>query len=93
MFTVVKTGRLSDVDIHPSCGCESVLYVQPVRDEETRDTRQEFTQKCMILFSGSILTSPVSMMNENKEEVQSSLGAHWKNSVNVHNCMALSQSF
>ena len=32
-------------------GCESVLYVQLVRDEETEETHnQEPTKKCMILF-------------------------------------------
>ena len=63
------------------------------RNEESHN--QETSKKFMILFSRSVTTNRVSVMNEYKDSrnnVQSSPGAHWRTSLNVHNCVALRQN-
>ena len=76
----LRFSRISSSQHHVDA---SVLYVQLVRDEKRGNTQPRTTKMYdSFLRLGSILTNPVSMMNEYKEspkDVQSSLGAHWKN--------------
>ena len=48
----------------PLCGCESVLYVQLVRDEKRRNTKPRTHKEMYDSFQpGSILTRPVSIVS------------------------------
>ena len=70
------------------CGCEYVLSVWTVRDENTMDTRHESTSTVMILFSEDRYWQIQSVWwMKNKDSLMdllSSLSAHGRNSLNVH---------
>ena len=74
---------------------KSVLYVQLVRDEKRRNTQPRTHTEMYVCIQAKIDTDKsVSTMDENNEspkDVQSSLGAHWSDLLNVHNTMALCQ--